>query len=161
MARVEDSPEPPLTPEALAGVMEQGVGPIDPVFPSQMIGEHVVPPDGGDRLCVAPSVNPKRPFARPPEYDPDVAVSLPREAPDYAAHVDIHNKPGYDPCELLVDRFAWPPMSVCQDTRRVRGSHGRLGPDRQAAWTGTLPLERPPATLIDLAAAVRDWLERD
>jgi hypothetical protein len=25
----------------------------------------------------------------------------PREAPDYATHVDIHNKPGYDPCERL------------------------------------------------------------
>ena len=24
-----------------------------------------------------------------------------REAPDYATHVDIHNKPGYDPCELF------------------------------------------------------------
>ena len=26
-----------------------------------------------------------------------------RQAPDYARTVDIHRKPGYDPCELLLD----------------------------------------------------------
>lgn len=37
-----------------------------------------------------------------------------REAPDYASHVDIHNKPGYDPHELFF---------FCRGT--VRGTHGR------------------------------------
>lgn len=37
-----------------------------------------------------------------------------REAPDYAAHVDIHNKPGYDPTELFL--FG---KGV------VKGTHGR------------------------------------
>lgn len=38
----------------------------------------------------------------------------PKEAPDYASHVDIHNKPGYDPKELfLFNRGV------------VRGTHGR------------------------------------
>ena len=58
-------------------------------------------------------------------------------SPDYAAHVDIHNKPGYDPCELF---FGWPPPSVSQDSSRIRGSHGRLGPDRMATWAATFPL---------------------
>ncbi len=38
----------------------------------------------------------------------------PREAPDYARHVDIHNKPGYDPTELFPFGFG-----------TVKGTHGR------------------------------------
>jgi predicted AlkP superfamily pyrophosphatase or phosphodiesterase len=78
------------------------------------------------------------------------------QAPDFAAHVDIHNKPGYDPCELF---FGWPPMSVSQDTRRIRGSHGRAGTGRETVWASTIEFSRPPETLVDLAAAVRDWLD--
>ena len=37
-----------------------------------------------------------------------------REAPDYASHVDIHNKPGYDPAELFLFGRG-----------TVRGTHGR------------------------------------
>jgi predicted AlkP superfamily pyrophosphatase or phosphodiesterase len=77
-------------------------------------------------------------------------------APDYAAHVDIHNKPGYDPCELF---FGWPPMSVSQDAGRIRGSHGRAGADRQAAWASTIPFASRPRSLLDLAASVKNWLE--
>lgn len=76
-----------------------------------------------------------------------------REAPDFAGHVDIHNKPGYDPCELY---FGWPPISTGQDPCRIRGSHGRTGPDRAAAWASSLPLPGTPATLVDLAAALRE-----
>ena len=47
-----------------------------------------------------------------------------KEAPDYASHVDIHNKPGYDPCELF---FGWPPGSVSFDTTKIHGSHGNVG----------------------------------
>jgi hypothetical protein len=78
-----------------------------------------------------------------------------REAPDFAGHVDIHNKPGYDPCELF---FGWPPPSVSQDATRIRGSHGRVGPGREVAWASTLPLA-PAGSLIDLAAAVGRWLD--
>jgi predicted AlkP superfamily pyrophosphatase or phosphodiesterase len=78
-----------------------------------------------------------------------------REAPDYAGHVDIHNKPGYDPCELF---FGWPPGSVSRNPARIRGSHGRVGPDRRTAWAATSDLGRP-ATLIDLATALRARLE--
>ena len=76
------------------------------------------------------------------------------QAPDFAAHVDIHNKPGYDPCELF---FGWPPPSVSQDTSRIRGSHGGVGPGREIAWASTLPLGEV-GTLLELAKAVRDFL---
>lgn len=80
------------------------------------------------------------------------------DAPDYAGHVDIHNKPGYDPCELF---FGWPPPAVSQNVTRVRGSHGRLGLDRMATWAATFPLPSPPASLLDLAAGVRTLLEAE
>jgi predicted AlkP superfamily pyrophosphatase or phosphodiesterase len=79
-----------------------------------------------------------------------------RHAPDYARHIDIHNKPGFDPCELF---FGWPPVSVSQDTTRIGGTHGRAGPGREIAWATTLPLSSEPADLVDLAQLVRAWLE--
>jgi predicted AlkP superfamily pyrophosphatase or phosphodiesterase len=81
-----------------------------------------------------------------------------RQAPDYARHVDIHNKPGYDPCELF---FGWPPMSVGQDPAKIRGSHGPVGLGRRIAWAATFPLGREPADLVELAAAAREWLDSE
>ena len=78
------------------------------------------------------------------------------KAPDYAAHVDIHNKPGYDPCELF---FGWPPFTVSVDTARIKGSHGRPGADRRVAWLSTLKFERKPRSLLDLAQLLRGVLE--
>jgi predicted AlkP superfamily pyrophosphatase or phosphodiesterase len=80
----------------------------------------------------------------------------PKEAPDYASHVDIHNKPGYDPCELF---FGWPPGTVSQDTTRIKGSHGRIGPGREVAWAATFTPLTLPATLVDLAQSTANWLE--
>ncbi len=77
------------------------------------------------------------------------------EAPDFAAHVDIHNKPGYDPCELF---FGWPPGSVSRDTDRIHGSHGRVGPDREVMWASTVAFPGKPKNVIELGAMVRDWL---
>ena len=78
-----------------------------------------------------------------------------REAPDYATHVDIHNKPGYDPCELF---FGWLPMSVSTDAAKVRGTHGRRGPGTGIAWASSLKFEKQPDTLIDLANEVQKRL---
>lgn len=69
----------------------------------------------------------------------------PSEAPDYARTVDIHRKPGYDPCELLLDagplatsaKVAWfmlrkrlgmRALLQCTplDASLVRGTHGRV-----------------------------------
>jgi predicted AlkP superfamily pyrophosphatase or phosphodiesterase len=66
-----------------------------------------------------------------------------RRAPDYARTVDIHRKPGYDPCELFFDPKLWWPRGraalrllqkklglrtlfdvVPLDPSLVRGSHG-------------------------------------
>lgn len=56
----------------------------------------------------------------------------PKEAPDYATHIDIHNKPGYDPCELFFGRLF--PPGTCQDARRIKGTHGRRS---VVAWAST------------------------
>ncbi len=69
-----------------------------------------------------------------------------REAPDYAGHVDIHNKPGYDPCELT--RQWWPP-GIGQEASRLRGTHGRT--DRPAAWACSWEVPAEPAGLVELA----------
>jgi hypothetical protein len=98
-----------------------------------------------------------------------------RQAPDYARTVDIHRKPGFDPCELFLDpKLWWPKGRVIRrliqkklgfrtlfdviplDPSLVRGSHGL--PARE-------PLDRPlligdgPAPPEDLPlTAVRDLL---
>jgi predicted AlkP superfamily pyrophosphatase or phosphodiesterase len=77
----------------------------------------------------------------------------PREAPDYAVHVDIHNKPGYDPCELFFGR-TW--FSVSLDPARIKGTHGLAGAGCETALASTLPLKAD--TLVELSCALRDWL---
>ncbi len=76
-----------------------------------------------------------------------------RQAPDYARTVDIHRKPGYDPCELFLDpKLWWGKARVLRrliqkklgfrtlfdviplDSSLVRGSHGVHARD---------PLDRP------------------
>lgn len=98
-------------------------------------------PSGGDLLLVAA---PGRWMAYP-------WWSKRREEPDYASHVDIHNKPGYDPCELF---FGWPPGSVSRDANRVRGTHGRTGQGLETAWAASRAFEEKPRTLVELAAAL-------
>jgi predicted AlkP superfamily pyrophosphatase or phosphodiesterase len=70
--------------------------------------------------------------------------------PDFARTVDIHRKPGYDPCELFLDpELGFPKLHVARrllqkklgmrylmdviplDAKLVRGSHGRLPDDVQ------------------------------
>jgi predicted AlkP superfamily pyrophosphatase or phosphodiesterase len=88
-------------------------------------------------------------------------------APDYARTVNIHAKPGYDPCELFFDPRLWWPKGramrrlaqkllgfrtlfdvVPLDASLVRGSHGLPGTGRgQEDWPvmigdGTNPTER-------------------
>ena len=79
----------------------------------------------------------------------------PREAPDYATHIDIHNKPGYDPCELF---FGWHPMIVSTDGNRIAGSHGRVDASRQIAWASTVEFDTPIENLCDLASALQNHL---
>ncbi len=76
------------------------------------------------------------------------------EEPEYARHVDIHNKPGYDPCELF---WGWPPGTVSRNRARIKGSHGRCV-DKSVCWASTAPLGEP-TSVIELAVAVRSWLK--
>ena len=86
--------------------------------------------------------------------EPDAWFAYPfwsddRRAPDYARTIDIHRKPGYDPCELFFDpkllwpkgRAAWRLLQkklgfrtlfdvVPLDAGLVRGSHGLRGGGR-------------------------------
>jgi len=50
----------------------------------------------------------------------------PAKVPDFARVVDIHRKPGYDPCELFINMAT---RSISTDTSLVKGSHGRLPDD--------------------------------
>jgi hypothetical protein len=94
----------------------------------------------------------------------------PGRAPAFAHSVDIHRKPGYDPCELWLD---WPrslrrlhPATVV-DPDRVRGSHGRVDAD-PAGWAVLALDERataaarpgPHAEATDLAPLVLRLLGR-
>lgn len=83
-------------------------------------------------------------------------------APDYARTVDIHRKPGYDPCELFIDpSYTFPKLRAARllaqktmglrtlfemiplDASLVRGSHGRVptGNDRRPLLISQRPLD--------------------
>lgn len=79
------------------------------------------------------------------------------KGPDFATHVDIHNKPGFDPCELFFGRFPW---QVSLDTTKVGGTHGNGG---QTVWASSLnelipPENAPCLGLEQLATAIQSWL---
>ena len=68
-----------------------------------------------------------------------------RQAPDYANQMDIHNKPGFDSCELF---FSFPPPHTSQKTEKIRGTHGRVGPGYEVATAGLFPEAQ---SLLELA----------
>jgi predicted AlkP superfamily pyrophosphatase or phosphodiesterase len=77
------------------------------------------------------------------------------EAPDYASHVDIHSKPGFDPCELFFDScFS---IKTCQDPSRIGGTHGRQS---KVAFASSVPLAglSSEPTFISLASAIKEAL---
>ena len=78
------------------------------------------------------------------------------EAPDFAGHVDIHNKPGYDPCELF---FGWPPGTVSFNTDKIHGTHASNRAGMEVAWATSLEIAQAPKTQLDLAHEVRRWME--
>lgn len=122
----------------------EGIDTVMDANAQQMAG--IANPHAGELLLVA---KPGHWFAYPWWTDR-------KTAPDFAGHVDIHNKPGYDPCELF---FGWPPISVSQDTTRIKGSHGTIGKGRDAAWATTCQFAGDPTTLQELSLLVRQHLE--
>lgn len=104
-----------------------------------------------------------------------------RQAPDYARTVDIHRKPGYDPCELFFDpRLRFPKLRVVRklaakklgfrtlldvvplDPSLVKGSHGLPAndPADRPILVGDGPA--PPADLAqtDISGLVRAVFDR-
>jgi len=109
--------------------------------------------------------------------EPDAWFAYPywlddRRAPDFAGTVDIHRKPGFDPCEMFFDQnLFWPKGKaafrllqktlgfrtrfdvISQDVKLVRGSHGLI-PDHQDDFpilATETPLETtPPRRLTDV-----------
>ena len=66
-----------------------------------------------------------------------------RQAPDYAPTVDIHRKPGFDPCELFFDpRLLWPKgraheAAAAKETRlshAVRCGAARTSSGARQSW---------------------------
>jgi hypothetical protein len=54
-------------------------------------------------------------------------------APSFARTVDIHRKPGYDPCEMFIDM---PSKQTPLDATLIKGSHGYLAncPERETVF---------------------------
>jgi predicted AlkP superfamily pyrophosphatase or phosphodiesterase len=101
-------------------------------------------------------------------------------APDYARTVDIHRKPGYDPCELLFDpRLLWPTgraaWRVLQkklgfralidvvplDAGLIRGSHGLPALDAQDGplWITDSPNETTAVPMSALQSEILQALD--
>lgn len=98
-----------------------------------------------------------------------------RQAPDYARTVDIHRKPGFDPCELFFDpKLRWPRARMLWrllqkklgfrtlfdviplDATIVGGSHGlpALDPLQRPVWIADGPAPEEPCPMTRF----RDWL---
>jgi predicted AlkP superfamily pyrophosphatase or phosphodiesterase len=101
-----------------------------------------------------------------------------RRAPDFARTVDIHRKPGYDPCELFLDpKIRVPPLKVGftllkkalgfrylmdvvpLDPSLVRGTHGRLPDDADEGPLLISTEKTGAADRLDMTA-VKDLLLR-
>lgn len=120
--------------------------------------------------------------------EPDAWLAYPywlddRAAPDFARTVDIHRKPGYDPCELFLDPHLFLPRGrvlrrvvqkklgfrtlfdvIPLETSLVRGSHGLRAQHQQdrplLIGTGPAPGEEelPLTAVYDLVLAALDLL---
>ncbi|MEA2013659.1 MAG: alkaline phosphatase family protein [Verrucomicrobiota bacterium] len=81
-----------------------------------------------------------------------------KNAPDYASHVDIHNKPGFDPCELFME---WPnPFKVSSDDTRIKGSHGICSKETSVIWGTDIEIETQPKTIIEIAEIAKNFLRK-
>lgn len=99
-------------------------------------------------------------------------------APDYARTIDIHRKPGYDPCELFIDpAIAFPKLRIAKfllkkklglrglldviplDASLVKGSHGRdhVAEDERPVLLGSsYPVESAEDVHRAILAAARE-----
>ncbi|HVJ85326.1 MAG TPA: alkaline phosphatase family protein [Caulifigura sp.] len=89
--------------------------------------------------------------------------------PDYARTIDIHRKPGYDPCEMLFDpKLLWPKGRAIRrliqkklgfrtlfdvvptDPRLIQGSHGLATKEDRPILIADGPLTPPPRGIVDV-----------
>jgi len=103
-----------------------------------------------------------------------------RLAPDYARTVDIHRKPGYDPCELFFDpKLLWPTGRavwrllqkklgfrtlfdvIPLDPMLVRGSHGLLARDPLdgPVWISDAKEAEPAVPMTAVRGAILDAMD--
>jgi predicted AlkP superfamily pyrophosphatase or phosphodiesterase len=96
-------------------------------------------------------------------------------APDYARTIDIHRKPGYDPCELFVNPHLWMPKGrvlwrlaqkklgfrmrmdvIPLDPRMVKGSHGLRASNAEdrPVLIGTGPAPETPEVQMTAVAGL-------
>ena len=69
--------------------------------------------------------------------------------------MDIHNKPGYDPCELFFGRW----FNTSVEPARIKGSHGMITDEPQVVYATDLDLDTEPCSLVELAATVKTLLD--
>lgn len=79
-----------------------------------------------------------------------------KEAPEWASHIDIHNKPGYDPCELFWE--IWP-FSISMDCSLINGSHGYADALSKVAFATDMNLRKKPESIIDLSQEIKFLLD--
>jgi predicted AlkP superfamily pyrophosphatase or phosphodiesterase len=143
--------------DGVSEVLEELPG-VDRVLTGDDLAAHDVDhPNAGDFVLVA---DPDAWFAYY-WWEPEEVESM---APPYAQSVDIHDKPGYDPCELFLGESGL----VSMDPSKVSGSHGRVDPETHplfglggpAAADLSIPeavdARRVAPTVLDLLGAVDD-----
>ncbi len=117
----------------------------------------VLDPDAQRELCMDEPLGPDLVVvAEPGRWFAYPWWDEPREAPDFAHHVDIHSKPGYDPCELFAGGWLG---RIATDPAIIRGTHGRAGRERLAAWTSSFELPCGVRDVLDLARGVEALLD--
>ena len=88
------------------------------------------------------------------------------KAPGFAFTVDIHRKPGYDPCELWFDYWRMARtfrLATGTDPLQVKGSHGRVdaNPDDWGVLLADQPVDLPEhIAATDFAAVARGRLTK-
>ena len=116
------------------------------------------------------ALTPTMAFAQTAEEIAALVAQFQQESLDFAKNVAIHDKMGYDPCEMVLDpELSWPKARIAMkliskklgfrttidliatDTSTIHGSHGRLAEreEDQPIWIG--PKTFHPSGALDAA----------
>ncbi len=78
------------------------------------------------------------------------------EAPDFARHVDIHNKPGYDPVSFFSADGCHLHNAGSQQNQGDTREGREESPSR---FCLDIAFEKTPASLLELSRLVANWLD--